>query len=144
MFSLCQKLNRPVKPSNIAESLITHLILLGILTDTPTMMLNISEQHKQDLISSLKLLLYHCKCTKHELLSLIGKLSLTCKVMPSGRIFLCWLIDPSCSVLLLHHYIRLTKEAHLDIFWLQFLPRGAIYAASFKLYGLQHQQWAST
>ena len=72
----------------------------------------------QDLISSLKLLLYHSKCTKHELLSLINKLSLTC------RIFLCWLIDTSCSVSLLHHYIRLTKKAHLDIcLWLQFLPQ---------------------
>lgn len=98
------------------ESLITHLTLLGIVIDTPTMMLSISKEHKQDLISSLKLLLYHSKCIKHELLSLIGKLSLTC------RIFLCWLIDTSCSVLLLHHYTK--RRAHLDIcLWLQFLPQ---------------------
>ena len=85
---------------------------------------SISEEHKQDLISSLQSLLQHSKCTKRQLLSLIGKLSFACKVIPAGRIFHCRLIDTSCSVSHLHHHIRLTKEAHLDIYWwLKFLPQ---------------------
>ena len=65
-----------------------------------------------------------CKCTKQQLLSLIGKLSFACKVVPAGRIFLCRMIDLSCSVSRIHHHIRLTKEAHLDMYWwLNFLPQ---------------------
>jgi len=63
------------------------------------------------------------KCTKRELLSLIGKLSFACKVVPAGRIFLRWLIDVSCSVSKLHHHIRVTSEACQDlIWWSNFLP----------------------
>ena len=123
MLSLCDKLNAPVKPSKI-KGPTTHLTFLGIVIDTSTMTASISEERKQDLISSLKSLLHHRKCTKRELLSLIGKLSFACKVIPAGRIFLRRLIDTSCSVSHLHHHIRLTKEAHLDIYWwLQFLPQ---------------------
>ena len=65
-----------------------------------------------------------CKCTKQQQLSLIGKLSFACKVVPAGRIFLRRLIDLSCSVFRIHHHIRLTKEASFDTsWWLNFLPQ---------------------
>ena len=60
------------------------------------------------------------ECTKRQLLSLIGKLSFACKVVPAGRIFL---IDLSCSVTRLHYHIRITNDARLDLqWWLNFLP----------------------
>ena len=63
------------------------------------------------------------KCTKRELLSLIGKLSFYCKLLPAGRIFLRRLIDFSSTVTHLHHHIGLTTEAHLDFqWWIEFLP----------------------
>ena len=123
MLSLCQKINAPVKPSKI-EGPTTRLIFLGILINTSIMTASITEERKQDLISSLQSMLQHSKCTKRQLLSLIGKLSFACKIIPAGRIFLHRLIDTSCSVSHLHHHIRLTKEAHLGMYWwLKFLPQ---------------------
>ena len=123
MLSLCHRINAPVKPSKI-EGPTTRLTFLGILIDTSTMTASITDDRKQDLISSLRSLLQQSKCTKRQLLSLIGKLSFACKVIPAGRIFLRRLIDTSCSVSRLHHHIRLTKEAHLDMYWwLNFLPQ---------------------
>lgn len=123
MLSLCQKIGAPVKPSKI-EGPTTCLTFLGIVIDTSTMTASISEERKQDLISSLQSLLHHKKCTKRQLLSLIGKLSFAGKVLPAGRIFLRRLIDTSCAVSHLHHHIRLTKEARLDMYWwLKFLPK---------------------
>ena len=66
------------------------------------------------------------KCTKQQLISLIGKLLFACKVVPAGRIFLCKMIDLSCSVTRIHHHIRLilTKDAQLDMYWwVNFLPQ---------------------
>ena len=61
---------------------------------------------------------------KQELLSLIGKLSFACKVVPSGRILLQRLIDLSTSVEKLHHHLALTHKAKLDLkWWLEFLPQ---------------------
>ena len=83
-----------------------------------------TDDRKQDLVSSLRSLLQQSKCTKRQFLSLIGKLSFVCKVILAGRIFLRRLIDTTCSVSRLHHHIRLTKEAHLDMYWwLNFLSQ---------------------
>ena len=123
MLSLCHRINAPVKPSKI-EGPTTRLTFLGILIDTSTMTASITDDRKQDLVSSLRSLLQQSKCTKRQLLSLIGKLSFACKVIPAGRIFLRRFIDTSCSVSRLHHHTRLTKEAHLDMYWwLNFLSQ---------------------
>ena len=49
------------------------------------------------------------KCSKGELLSLIGSLSFACKVITPGRPFLARLIQLSCSVKKLHHRVYLNK-----------------------------------
>ena len=84
---------------------------------------SISVEHKTSLLTAIHLFLIFRKCTKRQLLSLIGKLSFACKVVvPAGRIFLRRLIDLSCSVTRLHHHIRITNEARLDLqWWLNFL-----------------------
>ncbi|XP_066914570.1 uncharacterized protein [Clytia hemisphaerica] len=62
------------------------------------------------------------KCTKRELLSLIGSLSFACKVIRPGRIFLRRLIDLSSSVVRLNHHIDLTSDVRLDLeMWSEFL-----------------------
>ena len=77
----------PVKSSKV-KGPSTTLTFLGILLDTTTMEASITQDCKQALLSELHYL-RHCRnCTKRALLSLIGKLSFCCKVLPAGRIFL--------------------------------------------------------
>jgi hypothetical protein len=52
-----------------------------------------------------------------ELLSLIGILSHTCKVVRPGGPFLRRLIDLSLTVQRLDHFVHLSKEAKSDIEW---------------------------
>jgi len=121
MLSLCEHINAPVKTSKI-EGPSTRLTFLGIVIDTGNMTAGISQERKQDLLSSLKSLRKRNKCTKHQLLSLVGKLSFACKVVPAGRIFLRRLIDLSCTVTRMHHHLRLCTDACLDLdWWLAFL-----------------------
>ena len=83
---------------------------------------SISDERKS-LMLELQSFTTRKKCTKRQLLSLIGKLSFACKVVPAGRIFLRRLIDLSMTVQRFHHHIRISQEARLDIiWWLDFLP----------------------
>ena len=85
---------------------------------------SITPECKEALLVELNQLYWRRRCKKRELLSLIGKLSFACKVVPSGRIFLRRLIDLSTSVEKLHHHLPLTQEAKLDMkWWLDFLPQ---------------------
>ena len=94
------------------------------MINTNTMTASISSEPKQELLSAPQSMIERRKCTKWQLLSLIGKLSFACKVVPAGRIFLCRMIDLSCSVSRIHHHIRLTKEVCLDMYWwVNFLPQ---------------------
>ena len=76
-----------------------------------------------DLMSMLAFWQRRKKCTKGELLSLIGSLSFAAKVVKPGRMFLRRLIDLSTSVSSLNHHITLISEGRADIaWWLEFLP----------------------
>ena len=75
------------------------------------------------LLSLLKLWEGKKKCTKRDILSLIGSLSFAAKVVKPGRMFLRRLIDLSSTVKKLHHHISLSSEARKDIsWWSTFLP----------------------
>ena len=122
MLSLCTTVNALVKSSK-NDGASTRLTFLGIVIDTEGMTAGISPERKADLILSIQSLRREDKCTKYQLLSLVGKLSLACKVIPAGRIFLHHLIDLNCTVSLMHHHLRLCTDAHLDLdWWLAFLP----------------------
>ena len=122
MLSLCHKINVPVKGEKV-EGPTTRLTFLGIVLDTVAMTASISGDRKCSLLASLQEFISRPKCTKRELLSLVGTLSFACKVVPAGRIFLRRLIDLSCTVQRMHHHIRITNEARLDMqWWLDFLP----------------------
>ena len=122
MFTLCNNINAPIKSSKV-EGPSTSLTFLGILLNSKTMEASISDERKQALLNELTWMRHRDKCTQRELLSLIGKLSFCCKVLPAGRIFLRRMIDLSNTVARLHHHISLTTEAYLDIqWWIDFLP----------------------
>ena len=121
MKSLCHAIGAPIKEEKV-EGPTTRITFLGIVLDIMSMEASISQERKTSLLTAI--LSFHSlkKCTKRQLLSLIGKLSFACKVVPAGRIFLRRLIDLS-SVTRLHHHIRITMEARLDLqWWLDFLP----------------------
>ena len=122
MLSLCDTINAPIKSSKV-EGPTTSLTFLGIHLNSVTMEASISDERKRTLMDELTQMRRRDKCTKRELLSLIGKLSFCCKVLPAGRMFLRRMIDLSTTVSHLHHRISLTTEAYLDLqWWLEFLP----------------------
>ena len=104
MLSVCQKINAPVKLTKV-EGPSTSITFLGIVINTITMTASISSERKQELLSALQSMIERRKCTKQQLLILIGKLSFACKVVPAGRIFLRRMIDLSCSVSRIHHQL---------------------------------------
>ena len=91
------------------------ITFLGIEIDSITMVCRLPVSK----LSALSKLVYQwiCrkKCTKVELLSLIGSLSFACKVVKPGRIFLRQLINLSTTVSKLHHHIDLTSSVRSDL-----------------------------
>ena len=116
MLTFCNKINTPIKSSKV-EGPSTCLTFLGIQINTLTMEATITSERKQSLLQELQSLHSQHKCTKRQLLSLIGKLSFLCKVLPAGRIFLWRFTDLSTKTKKLHHHIRLTTDARLDLQW---------------------------
>ena len=122
MASLCARINAPLKAEK-TEGPSTTLTFLGIEHNSATMTASISADRKEELIHTLRRTLASRTCTKRTLLSLIGKLSFACKVVPPGRIFLRRLIDLSTTVSRLHHHVTLNSMAKADLhWWLTFLP----------------------
>eukprot|EP00111_Clytia_hemisphaerica_P015890 TCONS_00046951-protein len=95
---------------------------LGIEIDTVSSLIRLPD----DKLSALKTMVSSWrskkKCTKRELLSLIGSLSFACKVIRPGRIFMRRLIDLSTSVARLNHHIDISCDVRLDLdMWAEFL-----------------------
>ena len=121
-ISLFRNLGVPLAPDKIVGPL-TNLTFLGIEIDSKTMSLRLPEDKLSALVAMLQKWSVSKKCTKRDLLSLIGKLSFASKVIPSGRMFVRRLIDLSTTVERLSHRISLNSEARKDIsWWLKFLP----------------------
>ena len=116
------KLGVPLAPEKL-EGPTTVLTYLGIEIDSDDQVIRLPDDKYSDLQSQLTQWIGKKKCTKRELLSLIGKLSFAAKVVRSGRLFLRRLIDLSTTARKLHHHINLNAEARKDIqWWLDFLP----------------------
>ena len=92
----------------------TQLTFLGITLDS-TQQLSLPLDKQEDILHSIQGWRGHHKATKRELLSLIGKLSFSAKVVPAGRLFLRHLIDLSTTAKKLHHHIRITADAREDL-----------------------------
>ena len=85
MLALCEKLNVPIKPSKV-EGSTTSLTFLGIHLNTTSMEASITSEKSRLYYKNYPHYMLE-KCTKRELLSLIGKLSFACKIAPAGHIF---------------------------------------------------------
>ena len=93
------------------------LEFLGILIDTETRTLAISEKRLAEIRLELKDWLGKSTCSKRQLLSLLGKLAFCSKVVNHGSMFTRRLIEKSKTVKNLHQKVRLNSECKKDIVW---------------------------
>ena len=116
MLRFCKDLGVPINADKIWGPAYT-LTYLGIEIDSEQMVIRLPPDKLRNLKALLDDWLGKKKCTKRELLSLIGKLSFACKCVKPGRIFLRRLIRLSTSVNQLNFKIHLNKGARDDIKW---------------------------
>ena len=90
------------------------IVFLGIEIDATSLIIRLPTDKLSHLSVAISSWINRKKCTKVELLSLIGSLSFACKVIRPGRIFLRRLIDLSTTVSNLHHHIDISSSARLD------------------------------
>ena len=124
MLLLCRAVGAPVKPEKVLGPS-TTLTILGIELDTNLMQARLPEEKLAALLEELSrfkvLNASHHRCTKRQLLSLIGKLAFACKVIPAGRIFLRRLLDTAHSVEDLEKQVPITDDTCKDVdWWLRF------------------------
>ena len=112
----------PLAPEKIFGPL-KVLTYLGIEIDTDAELVRLPPEKFEAIKTQLLEWSGKKKCTKRELLSLIGTLSFAAKVVKPGRMFLRRLIELSTTVSSLNHHIDLNNEARADInWWSEFLP----------------------
>ena len=92
MLLLCRAVGAPVKPEKVLGPS-TTLTILGIELD-----IELDTNLMQELSQFRLIYASHHRCTKRQLLSLIGKLTFACKVIPAGCIFPRRLLDTAHSV----------------------------------------------
>ena len=102
--------SKTVEPTRVIE-------YLGIIIDTNVWQLRISAERLKEIKKDLIVWKGKVKCTKRQLLSLIGKLMFCANVVRDGRKFIGRLIDLSKRVKHLHHNVKLNKQAQADINW---------------------------
>ena len=95
----------------------TSVCYLGIEIDSKAQVVRLPADKFAELLATLHLWRRKKKCTKRELLSLIGSLSFASKVVKPGRMFLRRLINLSTTVSDLNHHISLNAESRADIIW---------------------------
>ena len=84
MLSLCQHLGIPVA-TNKLEGPSTSLTFLGVLIDSVKQELSLPTPKLEELKTPTQSWLTRRKCTKRQLLSLVGKLVFAARVVPAGR-----------------------------------------------------------
>ena len=119
---LFENLRIPLSPEKYVAPT-TTITDLGITIDSQAMEIWLPDDKLESIMALLASWQKTKKCMKHEVLSLIGKLSFVAKVVPSGQTFARRLIDLAKTVSRLSHNISLNDGARQDInWWLQFLP----------------------
>jgi hypothetical protein len=92
---------------------------LGIQLDTIAMEARLPLDKLERIRHLLLRFLHINKCTKRDLLSLLGHLNYASSVIPPGRTFISRLIQASKSVSKLHYYVYLNSETRKDIYMWQ-------------------------
>ena len=122
MSSTFTELGVPLAPEKITGPT-RKITYLGIQIDTEYMTIILPTEKYNKLMAQLRSWGKRRKCTKRELLSLIGTLSFAAKVVKPSRMFLRILINLSTTVSKLDHRVTLNAEARADIeWWTEFLP----------------------
>ena len=115
----------------------TCLPFLGMIIDSSDLSMCAPEDKKAELLRLLNEWNGRRKCTKTELLSFTGKLSVICRVVEPGRIFLRRLCGLTKNVKAGHHHIYLNEQARGDVqWWMDFLPewsRSTIIPESYSI-----------
>ena len=122
MVQVCRDLGFTVNPAEVTvPSSVTNF--LGIDIDSHKGVTCIDPDHLQAIMWKLSGFSHAKSATKHEILSLIGKLHFACRVCPPGRAFLCHMIETSKKACFLHHRIKLNAKFQGDVeWWLTYLP----------------------
>ena len=95
---------------------------LGIILDSENMIAKLPEDKVQRICVYLEDMLHKNKCTKLELLQLLGHLNFASRVILPGRSFVSYLIQLSTTVKKLHHMVYLDSHCQEDlIMWHKFL-----------------------
>jgi hypothetical protein len=97
MLRLFKELGIPISADKL-EGPLCELVFLGILFDTVSMTIRLSDEKLHELQEELTLWANKRTASREELQSLIGKLSFAAKVVPTGRTFLRRMIDHTKSL----------------------------------------------
>ncbi len=111
---LSNSLNIPVKHQKTVLPA-TKVVLHGILVDTKSMVISLPEDKLLDARAKVSQSKRLKKISLANLQSLLGTLSFACRVVVPGRAFLRRLYDLTKGARLPSHFIRLTREARLDM-----------------------------
>ena len=116
MLAICDYLGVPVAHDKTVgpETCLTYL---GIEIDAVEQVMRLPDDKLRKLSQLLSAWTSKRKCTKRDLLSLIGSLSFAAKVVQPGRLFLRRLIHLSTTVDRLSHFLYIDAEARADILW---------------------------
>ena len=100
---------------------VQRLEYLGITLDAIQLKASLPEDKLHRINSLLITFINRKKCTKRELLSLLGHLNFACRVIPAGRSFISRLLYTATSVKKLHHHVSLNNDCKADIRMWQYL-----------------------
>ncbi len=118
LMQLFGSLNIPLSVDK-CEGPSTRLIYLGVELCSVTMCVYLPDDKKQRIRELLVYFHQRRRCTKHELLQLIGHLSFAARCVAPCRAFMDKLIATAYSVKQLHHHVHLSLDARSDIaMWL--------------------------
>ena len=95
---------------------------LGIILDSKNMVAKLPLDKVGRIIKFIEILLGKNRCTKRELLQLLGHLNFASRVILPGRSFVSYLISLSTTVSNLQHFVYLDSHCQQDLYmWHKFL-----------------------
>lgn len=95
---------------------------LGIILDSENMVAKLPLDKLQRIIQFIEQMLHKSKCTKLELLQLLGHLNFASRVILPGRSFVSYLIHLSTTVERLQHFVYIDNHCQQDLLmWHKFL-----------------------
>ena len=114
--STCEWLGIPLAMEKVTGPT-TLLTFLGITLDTVQMEARLPPEKLDRMRKTVALWLPKKKATKRDILSLVGLLQHTTKIVRLGRTFIRRMYSTASKVRELHYYTRLGKEFRSDLSW---------------------------